>query len=304
MASKKKWTFGCLISLFIFILFIVSVMIFESMITDSDSGGFDLFHTGGKIAIIDVKGTIQDEMAHKVNKQLKKYRKDDSVKAVLIRVNSPGGGVAASQEIYDEVKKVKESGKKVVISMGSVAASGGYYIACPADKIVANPGTITASIGVIASFLNIEGLYDKIGLDQRVIKSGKFKDIGSPTKEMSEAERELLKELIMNMFDQFVDAVSEGRNMTREEVLEIADGRIVTGKQALEAGLVDTLGNYYDAIDITAEMVGMKEPYTVKEEENDKIGVLDLLLGESPIPPALKEKLSQPEFKVEYRMDW
>ena len=299
MAPKKKWALGCIIPLVIFILFIISAVFLESVITGK--GSFDGFSFGDKIAIIKIDGVIMEESAQKINRQLKKYKEDDSVKAILLRVNSPGGGIAASQEIYQEVKKAKDAGKVIVVSMGSVAASGGYYIACPADKIIANPGTVTASIGVIASFLNVEGLYDKIGLDQQVIKSGKFKDTGSSTRKMTKEERKLMQNLIMDMYDQFVEVIVSERGIPREEILEIADGRIMSGRQALRAGLIDTLGNYEDAIRITADMIGMEEPNTVIEKEKKKrFTILDLLLGESVIPDL--ENLARPRFMLEYRM--
>lgn len=200
-----------------------------------------------------------------VNK-LDKIRKDPQVKALVIRINSPGGSVAATQEIYEEIEKIKNTGKKVVVSMGDVAASGGYYVASAADKIMANPGTITGSIGVIAEMGNVEELFKKIGVKIEVIKSGKHKDIGSPVRPMTPEERKMLQDLINNAYEQFVTAVAKGRNMPYEKVKELADGSIYTGQQAKENGLIDELGNIQDAIKLAGQLAGIKgEPNIIKE---------------------------------------
>lgn len=210
-----------------------------------------------------------------VLRQLREAQKDD-VKAVVIRINSPGGSAAASQEIRDEVVKLKKSGKKVVVSMGDVAASGGYWVASAADKIVANPATITGSIGVIMQFSNMTELYDKIGIKPITIKSKPFKDIGSPAREMTETERQILQGMVDDIYAQFIKVVSEGRNMDPAEVEKIADGRIFTGRQAKELGLVDELGNFYDAIDIAADLAGIEKP--VKTKTYTRKSALDILL--------------------------
>ncbi len=215
----------------------------------------DSMHYGDKVAIVEINGIILNPDA--VNHTLNEYRVRDDIKAVVLRINSPGGSVGPSQEIYDEVKRLQNE-KPVVVSMGAVAASGGYYIAVAADKIVANPGTITGSIGVIIEFMNVEGLFDKIGLKTNTVKSGHFKDTGSPTKELAADERKLLQALIDDVHSQFVLAVVEGRNMTDEEVRAVADGRILSGSQAMEAGLVDRLGNLTVAIELGAELAGIE----------------------------------------------
>src|SRR5262245_30120307 len=212
-------------------LFVISL--FAIMAVMSDGGGFS---TGGdRIAMIPVEGVIDDEMAKTVNRHLKQYGDDSRVKAILLRIDSPGGGVSASQEIYTEVKRVKkEKNKKVVVSMASVAASGGYYIACPADKIIANEGTITGSIGVIAEWLNYKELAEWAKLKPVVFKSGEFKDTGSPTRELTEAEKKYFQTMINELYSQFVTAVTEGRQgkgeaggeLTRERVVWLAEGSV------------------------------------------------------------------------------
>ena len=199
-----------------------------------------------------------------VLEQLKRAQEDDSIKAVLLRINSPGGSAAASQEIGDEIEKVRQSGKVVVASMGDVAASGGYWIAAKADKIIANPATMTGSIGVIMESMNIESLYDKIGVTPQTIKSGPYKDIGSPNRALTMDEKTILQGMVDDIYQQFVDVVAKGRKMDRNQVLKLADGRIFTGRQAKKLGLVDALGNYYEAIELTkkeAKITGEPEIY-------------------------------------------
>ena len=233
---------------------------------------------GEKVGIIRVEGVILD--SKDVIDELKTYAKDSSIKAVVIRIDSPGGAVAPAHEIYKEIVKLKKE-KKVVASMGSVAASGGYYIACPADKIVANPGTLTGSIGVIMEIPNIEGLMKKIGVETKVIKSGKHKDIASMFKSMSEEERKILQSVLDDVHDQFIRAVSEGRNMKYENIKELADGRIFTGKKAKELGLVDTLGNLDDAVNLAGKLSGIKgEPRVVSKKE--KLSIWNIISGNLP----------------------
>jgi protease-4 len=189
-----------------------------------------------------------------VKRKLKKALKDKHVKGILLRIDSPGGTVASSQELSDYVKAVRKAGIPVVASMGDVAASGGYYVASACDRIVAQPGTITGSIGVIMNTLSLAGLEEKLGIEPQTVKSGQFKDIGSPTHRMTPAERELLQAMIMESYDQFVTAVAEGRHMDKEAVKKLADGRMYLGKQAKALGLIDSLGSYETAIASLQEM--------------------------------------------------
>jgi len=230
---------------------------------------------GEKVAIIDIIGAISN--SELIIEHIHRYRDDRSVKAIVLRIDSPGGSVAPVQEIYSELNKLE---KPIVASMGGTAASGGYYIACAADQIFANPGTLTGSIGVIMQFMKMKGLYDKVGLDQEVVKSGEFKDFGSPVRSLTDKERALLQETIDDVHTQFVDAIFEGRSdhLVREEIVALADGRIFSGRQALESKLVDRLGNLPDAIDLAAELggiVGVPKITRVKP----KPSLLDRLLG-------------------------
>ncbi|MBS1114795.1 MAG: sppA [Nitrospirae bacterium] len=233
---------------------------------------------GNRLALIRIEGPIID--AKDAIDEIKEYTGDKSIKAIVLRVDSPGGAVAPSQEIYEEVKKAVAK-KKVVVSMGSVAASGGYYISAPATKIIANPGTLTGSIGVIMEIPNIEKLMDKIGIRTEVIKSGRHKDIASAFRSMGKEEREILQGVMDNVHEQFIRAVAEGRKMKVEELRKIADGRIFTGEQAKTYGLVDELGTLEDAIKIAADLAGMKEEPEVVSKK-DKLSVLDILRNTFP----------------------
>jgi protease-4 len=220
--------------------------------------------TGDRIALIRVEGVILDSQT--TIEDLKRFSENPSVKAIVIRIDSPGGGVVPSQEIYDAVKRVRSKNNKAVIaSMGSVAASGGYYIAAATDRIVANPGTLTGSIGVIMETANVEGLLQKLGVEGVIIKSGKFKDVGSPLRKMSADERGLLQAVMDDVHKQFIEAVAEGRSLEIRAAQALADGRIFTGRQAKEAKLVDELGDLEDAIQLAAEVVGIEgEPKVVE----------------------------------------
>jgi protease-4 len=231
-----------------------------------------------KVALVKVEGPILD--SQDTVDELKDYEKDNSIKAIILRIDSPGGAVAPSQEIYAEVKKAATK-KKVVVSMGSLAASGGYYIASPATRIVANPGTLTGSIGVIMEIPNIEGLMSKIGVKTEVIKSGAHKDIGSVFRGMEKEEKEILQGVMDNVHEQFIGAVAEGRKMKVEDVRKIADGSVFTGEQALKAGLVDELGSLEDAKKTAARLAGIEgEPEVVTKK--DRTSILEMLKGAFP----------------------
>ncbi len=231
------------------------------MVLTAILAGEDL-ETGPAVGIIPVTGVIvsgdpasslSEDMAYsgRIIDYLRQAQENSSVKAIVLRVNSPGGSVVASNEIYEELKKID---KPVVVSMGEVAASGGYYISCTADKIVVNPSTLTGSIGVIAQLLNVEELTDDIGVKVITIKSGPHKDEGSPFREMTKEEKEIWQKIIDESYDQFVGIVAEGRGLPEKEVRKLADGRIYTGQQAVELGLADELGNLQRAIDLAAEL--------------------------------------------------
>jgi protease-4 len=220
--------------------------------------------TEERIALIRVEGVILDSQT--TIGELKRFSENPSVKAIVIRIDSPGGGVVPSQEIHDAIKRVRSKNNKAVIaSMGSVAASGGYYIAAATDRIVANPGTLTGSIGVIMETANVEGLLQKIGVEGVVIKSGKYKDVGSPLRKMSVDEKGLLQAVMDDVHKQFIEAVAEGRSLELRAAQALADGRIFTGRQAKEAKLVDELGDLEDAVQLAAEVVGIEgEPKVVE----------------------------------------
>lgn len=210
---------------------------------------------GERVGVVEIIGPIMN--SDRTVQTLLDFRSDDSVKGVVVRVDSPGGSVGPSQEIYAEVKRLAAV-KPVVVSMGSVAASGGYYVALPAQKIMANPGTLTGSIGVIMGFTNYEELLEKIGLKSDVIKSGDHKDIGSPVRPMTDADRTILQTLIDDVHQQFVEHVADGRNLDFEKASKLADGRIYTGRQAKEAGLIDELGSFRDAVDLVASIASIE----------------------------------------------
>lgn len=264
MSNTAKWVLGIVAVLLIFgatfSLLLISMFV-------GDRGSDDSTSTSGeKIAVVDLKEPIV--ASEDVVRQFKKYRENRSVKAIVLRVESPGGGVAASQEIYEEVKKTRDAGTPVVVSMGSVAASGGYYVSCGATRIVANPGTLTGSIGVIFQHLHAEQLLEKLGVDAATYKTGRFKDAGSPFRKPTEDDRRLFDQLLGDVYDQFVDVVAKERKLKRSDVLKYADGRVFTGRQAVAWGFVDTLGTYEDAVAIAADLGGIEgKPRVVKEHK-------------------------------------
>ncbi|MBI5344615.1 MAG: signal peptide peptidase SppA [Deltaproteobacteria bacterium] len=240
-----------------------------------------------KVAVVKLEGIITDPAD--ITREIKSYEERDDVRAVVIRINSPGGAVGPSQEIYSEIKRLRKK-KPVVASMGAIAASGGYYAAVGADRIVANPGTITGSIGVLVEFVNASELLNKIGLKGYVVKSGKFKDTGSPFRKMEASETALLQSVINDVNKQFAAAVADGRKMKIEDVVRIADGRIFTGAQAIELGLVDALGDLTDAINLGAELSGIKgKPFVIYPEK--KISLFRAFMG-SEMPSSLTELFS------------
>jgi protease-4 len=246
---------------------------------------------GDRIALINIEGLITD--SRETTEELKEYVKNPSIKAIVLRIDSPGGAVAPAQEIYEEVRKAAVK-KKVLVSMGSVAASGGYYIASPATRIIANPGTLTGSIGVIMEIPNIEGLMNKLGIKTEVVKSGRHKDIASIFRGIGKEEREILQGVLDNVHEQFIKAVAEGRKMLPEDVKKIADGRVFTGEQALKIGLIDELGNLADTVQAAAKLSGIKgEPVIVSKKE--RFSLIDLIRNEIPkewtdISPSVKVK--------------
>ncbi len=260
----------------------------------SGSGGSDIFSTG--------QLTAEDWIS-----QIEQATDDPQVKAVVLRVNSPGGAVVASNEIHRALKDLQAAGKHLVVSMGDVAASGGYYIAAAGERIYANADTLTGSLGVIASVQNLEGLYEKVGIDETVYKSGQFKDIGSATREPTAEENAIWAALIDQAYNGFVDVIAEGRGLPRETVLQIADGRIYTGKQALDLKLVDALGNEDDAVAGAKELAGLPNALVVRYTQVPSFAdvflgaAADIRAGASD-PLGVKELLPERGARLEYMM--
>ena len=233
------------------------------------------------VGVIEVRGVITD--ADKIVDSIRRFAKADHVRAVVLRVESPGGGVTPSQEIYRELTRLREK-KPVIASLGGVAASGGYYIASACSTIVANPGTITGSIGVIMETVNVQGLLEKLGVKGVVIKAGTYKDLGSPLRDMSPEERRILGTMLDDVHRQFIAAVATGRHMDEAKIQPLADGRVYSGEQALRLGLVDQLGNFQDAITLAAEKGGIAgEPQVIRAQQQKRAWwqrLLSLWLGE------------------------
>ncbi len=266
-SSGTKWFWGIFLSLvFIGLMFVGICFLVFAKAVSSDRSGFTSMGSGDKIGIVEVNDVIMS--SEKTVEQIKRFRNDKSIKAIIVRINSPGGGVAASQEIYEEVKRTRESGKIIVVSMGSIAASGGYYISCGANLIIANPGSLTGSIGVIAQFMNLEQLADKLGIKYTTIKSGELKDSGNPFRKVNEKDIEYFQDVIDNSFEQFFAVVAKERKMDSLKLKELASGRVFTGLQAKNNGLIDSLGTFEDAVRITSQFAGIEgEPRLIMKKK-------------------------------------
>ena len=251
---------------------------------------------GSKVGLVEVTGTIINSAP--VVDEISRFAKDDAIKAIIVRIESPGGVVAAAQEIYSELKKARAEGKPIVASMGGIAASGGYYVACGADSIVANPGTLTGSIGVIMTFPNTQELFKKIGIDMQVVKTGEFKDLGSMARPLTPEERQLVGALIGDVYDQFVSVVSTERNLDIEAVRRIADGRVLTGRQAYQLGLVDRLGGFRDAVALAGELAGIHGEPTVVKRHKKTVSILDILDNLT----GLASKITRDGVSIEYSL--
>jgi len=253
------------------------------------------FEFGEKVGIIEINGVIAD--SEDVMRHLKQFREDKGIKAIVVRINSPGGAVGPSQEIFREIRKTVVT-KKVVASMGTIATSGGYYIAAGANGIVANPGSITGSIGVIMGFTNYEELLQKIGLVPIVVKSGEYKDIGSPVREMKPEEKKILQDFAKKIHRQFIEDIVDGRKMDRKSVESLADGRIFTGQESKEFGLVDRLGNLEDAIEWAGQLAGIKGKISTVYAKEKKFSLLKYITDSSS--GALLKHLLEPELSADY----
>ncbi len=277
MAKKRDIIIGVIIVVSFMMAFgFMGLMFIGVMSGDSD---FNISGLGGNIGIVEVYGPINEPVGRRAIDQLEEWAEDNSIKAIVVHVNSPGGGVAISQEIYDTMHRIRENtDKPIVVSMASVAASGGYYIACAADRVVANPGTITGSIGVIFQFNTFEVLMDKVGIGTETIKSGELKDVGNSSRSMTKKEELMLRSVVMDSYEQFIHVVAEGRGKDPEEIYPLADGSIYTGQQAYNLGLVDTLGGLNEAIEIAAELADLEsDPEVVRFYERKQVSLFDLM---------------------------
>jgi len=280
-----------------FLFFILCLLVLAAQF--SGEGSPELFLSAGQIASLDLEGVISD--SKDFVDELRDFGNRPNVRSVVVRIDSPGGGVAASQEIFEAIRKFRaETKKKVVVSMASVAASGGYYVACGADRIFANPGTITGSIGVIAEWYNYGDLLRWAKMEDVVIKSGIFKDAGSATRPLTAEERAYFQSLIDNMYAQFVSAVAKSRNMNEDAVRRLADGRVYTGQQAKNDGLVDEIGTYQDAVAAAAKMAGISGTPRIVRPSKKSISILDLVLGESRTVLPMRRDRSESHIRFEY----
>jgi protease-4 len=263
-------------------------------------GGPALF--GPRVAIVELEGVILE--VDDIVRELKSHRENPTVRAVVMRINSPGGVVAPTQELYDAVQRLRQAGKPVVASLGSVAASGGYYVAVACDQIYANPGTLTGSIGVIMQLANLEQLLKKVGVDYVVVKAGQFKDIGNIARAMTPDERRVMQALLDDVHGQFIGAVATGRKLSREEVVRFADGRVFSGVQAKDLHMIDALGGLEDAVLAAAKLAGIPSPPNVIQPRR-RFSLVDLLrnqFGGTPVGALLRPAL--PAFKTPlYLMD-
>jgi protease IV len=295
-AGRHPWLWGVvgtalMLAFFFLVTFLITVLLTgEEGITDGRT----------KIGVIQIEGVISSDLSERTVRQLTKYRDDASIKAIILRIESPGGGVASSQEIYEEVSRVRSGGKLVVASLGSVAASGGYYVACTADRIFANAGTLTGSIGVIVQLANAEELLRKVGVASTVITSGPFKDSGNPTRTLRPEERQVFQALVDDVYQQFVEAVAQGRNLPLDEVRQAADGRIYTGRQARDLRLVDELGSMQDAITYATSTLGIVGKPKLVQEGKERLWWLRFLF-ESLSDASVWTPFSKAEAVLQYR---
>ncbi len=278
---------------FLFVLAVFTLVYITLQAGGGEGAGLGAFGGGDRIGVVDLDGVILSPQP--VVDQLKKFGDDSSIKAIILHVNSPGGGVAASEEIYREVKRIRsEKKKKIVVSIETVGASGAYYVASASDKIYADEGSIVGSIGVIAQWVNYGDLMKWAKLKDIVLKTGEFKDTGNPARELTPAEQAYMQSLIDNMFGQFIQAVSDGRGLKYDDVKSIANGKVWTGKEALPMKLIDGIGDFQTAVSETAKSVGIKGEPTLVRPEKEHRTLLDLLLGDmSQYLPSREKMLEQ-----------
>ncbi len=272
MKGKGIWLIGgslLILGVSLFFFFIGIIFFFLG------GGSSDSFSEPADLAVIEIEGPIFESKA--IIQQLEEIQKNTSIQGVILRIDSPGGGVGASQEIYQAVQRLSKD-KKIIASLGGVAASGGYYIAVAAHKIVANPGTVTGSIGVLMDYINVQDLLSFAKVHAELLTAGSHKDVGSPLKPLTESDRLFLQALLDNMHQQFKKAVQDGRKLSEEKIQELGDGRVFTGEQALALGLVDQLGNQQVAIDLAKEILKLPENPKILYPKKNSPKLLDLLV--------------------------
>lgn len=275
MARTRDIVVGVIIGLG----FLVGLMLMALVFIGMMSGGADLALTGlgGNVGVVEIFGVLDEHSGRRAIEQINDWIDRGSIKAIVLHIVSPGGEVSISQELHDAILRAREQ-KPVVASMGAVAASGGLYVAVASDRIVANPGTLTGSIGVIMQFMQADQLMEKVGVEYETVKSGEFKGVGSMDREMTEQEELMLRSVVMDTYEQFVQAVADGRNMDVDRVRELADGAIFTGHQALNYGLIDTLGGLHEAVLMAADLAGIEgEPEIVRPYKPREVTIFDLL---------------------------
>ncbi|MBI5647902.1 MAG: signal peptide peptidase SppA [Ignavibacteriae bacterium] len=308
MSNTGKWILGIGLALLGLGMLAVAFGFFGLITTlsTSQSGVYDetvgSSSGSGTVAVIDLEEPILE--SEEIVRQFRKYQNRNSVKAIVLRLNSPGGAVAPSQEIFQEVKRTRDLGKPVVVSMGSIAASGAYYIAAGASRIVANPGTITGSIGVISEFTSFKGLMDKLGIENTTVKSGKYKDVGNPSRQMNEVDIAQIQALIDDVYDQFVEDVATARGLDRDSVRILAEGRIYTGRQAYRNGLVDTIGTFQTAVTIAGVLGGIVgEPHITRERRRESF--IERMMGSRAVSlmDDMQKRL-RTSAPLEYRMSY
>ena len=254
---------------------LLAITLIAILLTFNGNEGAE-FAFSDRVQVVDIEGELVESRS--ILEQLKRYEDSNSVKAILLNIDSPGGGVAVSQEIYAEIKRLREKKDKTIVAyLSSTGASGAYYISCAANKIVANPGTIVGSIGVIAEWVNYADLLEWAKLKEIVFKTGEFKDTGSPARALTDNERKYFQGLIDDMYVQFLEAVSSGRKLELQEVRAMADGRVFTGRDAQQRKLIDQIGNFQDAVDLTAKLAGISGKPRLLRSTRQRVTLLDVL---------------------------
>jgi protease-4 len=279
-----------------FVLLIIAMLAVVVTVSSDEAADFGF---SDRVQVVDLQGEIVD--SRDVIQQLQRYEDSNSVRAILLNIDSPGGGVAVSQELYEEVRRLREKKDKTIVAyLSSTGASGAYYVACAANKIVANPGSIVGSIGVIAEWMNYGDLMEWAKLKDIIFKSGEFKDTGSPSRPLTDRERTYFQSLIDDMYVQFVEAVADGRHMEIQDVRALADGRVFTGRDAKEKKLIDEIGNFQDAVDLTAKLAGISGKPHLIQVGRQRVTLLDLLTSDLSRILPFQGKALNSEIRFQY----